>query len=181
MHWRDISEDERAGLKAEAEARMRAGQTLNEIARALSVGVSTLARWASDGGWRKQDLALERDADRAQARQARQAAQMDAVEGDKAADWALRRPALAKAAPLMVDRRALAQLKPAEAVRAALALAARAQLDGELDLAERHARLGERLARLCRIAPAIDADASEYKSEEELVASILAGLGLGVS
>jgi hypothetical protein len=47
-------------LAAEAERRVRAGQSLTEVARVLGVPRNTLFDWAARGGWREKDLHEER-------------------------------------------------------------------------------------------------------------------------
>lgn len=51
---------ERELLKAEAEMRVRAGQSRADVARELGVPLQTLAAWACQGGWRLKDLEAER-------------------------------------------------------------------------------------------------------------------------
>ncbi|TGY90066.1 hypothetical protein E5163_02760 [Marinicauda algicola] len=54
------SEDERADLVAAAREMREAGMAMHEIARELAVPVSTLFRWAAEGGWRGKDIAAAR-------------------------------------------------------------------------------------------------------------------------
>ena len=51
-------------LKKEAERRVRAGENRVDIARDLCVPPSTLGTWATDGRWRRKDLAFELDEER---------------------------------------------------------------------------------------------------------------------
>tara|TARA_R110002073_G_scaffold21092_10_gene74767 strand:+ start:4250 stop:4639 length:390 start_codon:yes stop_codon:yes gene_type:complete len=51
--------EEIARLSAAAKAMRRGGATQIEIARALNVPGSTIARWAGEGGWRVCDMAAE--------------------------------------------------------------------------------------------------------------------------
>ena len=54
------SEDERLDLIAAARAMREAGHDMHVIASEIGVPVSTLYRWAAEGGWRGQDLAQAR-------------------------------------------------------------------------------------------------------------------------
>ncbi|WP_270375140.1 hypothetical protein [Marinicauda sp. Alg238-R41] len=54
------SEDERLDLIAAARAMREAGHEMHVIAAEVAVPVSTLYRWAAEGGWRGQDLAQAR-------------------------------------------------------------------------------------------------------------------------
>jgi hypothetical protein len=47
-------------LRAEAERRVRAGQSRSDVASELNIPPSTLALWALRGGWRSKDLRAER-------------------------------------------------------------------------------------------------------------------------
>jgi len=54
------SDEERADLIAAARAMREAGVVMHEVSRQLGVPVSTLHRWAAEGGWRTMDLAAAR-------------------------------------------------------------------------------------------------------------------------
>lgn len=54
------SDDERADLIAAARAMREAGVVMHEVSRQLGVPVSTLHRWAAEGGWRTLDIASAR-------------------------------------------------------------------------------------------------------------------------
>ena len=58
-------------LKKEAERRVRTGENRIDIARDLGVPPSTLGGWATDGMWRRKDLAFELDEERGRAALAR--------------------------------------------------------------------------------------------------------------
>jgi hypothetical protein len=58
------TEAETAALAAEAERRVRSGERHADVADALGVPSSTLSDWARRGGWRRRDLAFERNAAR---------------------------------------------------------------------------------------------------------------------
>ena len=51
-------------MAAEAERRVRRGERQADVAQALGVPSSTLSDWARRGGWRRKDLAFERNAAR---------------------------------------------------------------------------------------------------------------------
>jgi hypothetical protein len=53
---------ERELLRAEAEMRVRAGQSRADVSRELGIPLITLAQWACQDGWRKKDLEAERGA-----------------------------------------------------------------------------------------------------------------------
>ena len=57
------SEAATAALAAEAERRVRSGEKQADVADAIGVPSSTLADWARSGGWRRKDLAFERNVD----------------------------------------------------------------------------------------------------------------------
>lgn len=50
-------------LKAEAEYRVRCGQSRADVSRELGVPIPTLSQWACQDGWRKKDLEAERGSD----------------------------------------------------------------------------------------------------------------------
>ena len=50
------SSTEIAILAEEAERRVRAGQSLTEVARVLGEARSTVCDWAARGGWRAKDI-----------------------------------------------------------------------------------------------------------------------------
>ncbi len=50
-------------LKAEAEYRVRCGQSRADVSRELGVPLPTLAQWACQDGWRKKDLEAQRGGD----------------------------------------------------------------------------------------------------------------------
>lgn len=80
-------------LRAEAERRVRAGESRAEVSRALGVHLQTLAEWALRFGWRQKDLEAERREElvreaetRLEALKAREAETTDAaVEATEAA------------------------------------------------------------------------------------------------
>ena len=51
------------GLQVEAERLVRMGESRAEVSRRLGVHPQTLAQWALQGGWRKKDLDMERQAE----------------------------------------------------------------------------------------------------------------------
>jgi hypothetical protein len=51
------------GLQVEAERLVRAGESRAEVSRRLGVHPQTLAQWALQGGWRKKDIDMERQAE----------------------------------------------------------------------------------------------------------------------
>lgn len=51
---------EREILKAEAEMRVRSGQSRADVSRELGIPLPTLAQWACQGGWRRKDLEEDR-------------------------------------------------------------------------------------------------------------------------
>ncbi|KAA5803891.1 hypothetical protein F1654_08830 [Alkalicaulis satelles] len=57
-NWR--CDEERADLIAAARAMREEGVVMHEVARQLGVPVSTLHRWAAEGGWRTMDMAAAR-------------------------------------------------------------------------------------------------------------------------
>ncbi len=54
------SDEERADLIAAARAMREAGVVMHEVSRQLGVPLSTLHRWAAEGGWRTMDIASAR-------------------------------------------------------------------------------------------------------------------------
>jgi hypothetical protein len=53
---------QQAEVYAEAERRVRAGESRAEVARSLDIPLSTIASWAHKGGWRRKDIVAVRNA-----------------------------------------------------------------------------------------------------------------------
>ena len=150
-HWRDTPPEVRAEKKAEAERRMRAGESRTDIALALGVCVSTIGRWSREGGWRRTDLGMTTWTQ----------ASVDALRAEAALP-----------PPVASD--------PMSAAREAMARALRLEAAGRLAEADRQARLAERYIRLAeRFRQASDRDrqaADEAAAGESRRAELLAEL-----
>ena len=141
-------------LKAEAERRVRAGENHTDVARVLGVSLSTLGNWASEGRWRRKDLAFDLDETRGSALLAtiaeRAARDLAAVrkrneETRQLADAA--RAALRAADP-DGEGRPTALAQPANSARTlALAMARGLLEQGRIDEADRAARFALRFAQ----------------------------------
>ncbi len=186
-HWRDITPETRIAMKAEAERRARAGESPVDIAQAVGVAISTYHLWAKAGGWRSCDLAAEQDCETAQGLCTGPSLDPAGGEADGGEGQADGAPVLAvgrrcrssgarRLQPVVVDEGRLSRLEPGMAVRLAAVLAMEAQLRGDIDEAERHARLGERLSRLSANAPYAKAE----QTIEEVCAELDAILPLSV-
>lgn len=158
-HWRDISGEERAAMKREAERRMRAGEAVSSIYMDLGISVSTLHRWAKEGGFRNADIATERsDA-------------MTLPPHHTQAEGHLDAKARAEALPETSD---ISDLRLA--AQKAGQLAARYQLIGEVGLADAQVRLAERFVKLAeglkRLGVLQEPEAREQEPLEDLRATL---------
>lgn len=142
-------------MKREAARRMRAGEAVSSIYMDLGISVSTLHRWAKEGGFRCADIATERsDAMTLPAHQTQAGDYMDAK-------------ARAEALPETSD---ISDLRLA--AQKAGKLAARYQLIGEVGLADAQVRLAERFVKLAegleRLGVSLEPEAPPKQSREEV-------------
>ena len=141
-------------LKAEAERRVRAGESHTDVARALRVPPSTLGYWASDGMWRRKDLDFQVDEARGRAALASiaesAARDLNAVRerGEKARQLAeAARKAIEAADPDGEGRPSALTRPPVSARQLSMAMAHSLLEQGRLDEAERAARFSLRFAQ----------------------------------
>lgn len=158
-HWR--SQRQWAEARRDAEALIREGHSISDVARTLDVDRSTIGRWMTFGGFRLKDLEREEAGepplprpDWAQREQYRKASkgQLPAAYAERVASAqealaasarervALMRETGGKLAVPEVDAEAFAKRAVAEAERL--------MGEGLYDLAERSMRIAERLARV---------------------------------
>lgn len=158
------SQSEIASLKAESERRIRAGESRAEIARDLGVPPSTIGGWASDGRWRRKDLAFDLDEERGRATLAglaRQAAErVEATQQRIARVRQLGDAALAaiKAADPGEEGRPPG-MAPASTHQISMQLAHDLMKEGRLEEADRAARFALRFAKAQQITRDREADA----------------------
>ena len=135
------SEPEVEALKQEAERRVRAGETRIEVALSLGVSETTLAGWAVRGGWRRKDIARENREENTR-RAAARIAEVRAIREDEERRRQAWRKFLADGGK---DPRAASEAASPE--RLSMQLAASHLEQGEVEAAERAARLADRLVQ----------------------------------
>lgn len=127
----------RAALKAEAEARVRAGEARAHVGQDLCLPASTISAWAAIGAWRDQDLARKREGLAPLERPYYARADRAITAGSK--------PAPSKKAPAPSLTRLEDLTAEAHAFRRDALSALKAR---DLKAAERHLREARRLTRL---------------------------------
>lgn len=159
-------------LKQQAHNRMRAGDTCADIARDLGIAGSTLGSWASEGRWRKGDIAFERSEERSQALLAR-IAETQLREQAEAERRAAKAKALGEAA-LKAMQAADPDGKGAPPGRKAqpthqlsLAMAHDLLQQGQLEDAERAARFALRFAQAQKATNG--RDAAQWRADRESI------------
>jgi hypothetical protein len=135
--------EDRARLEAVAREMRVRGQSMAEIRATTGVSVSTLHRWASENGWREQDLAESIPV----------ADEVGGCDSEPASRPSGQSPSLPSG-----HCPALADATPEEAVEFLLAEASRHAVGGSLMRAERAARLAQRLYALMGIEAAQTAE-----------------------
>jgi hypothetical protein len=146
------TESEISALMEEAERRVRAGESHTDVALALGIPLSTLNYHAGKGGWRRKDLACERDEARGRAMLAQIAAR--AFEDELAAqERTLRLKTLAEAAAAAMTRAdpdregKPSGLTTVSTPRLSLGMTRLLLEQGQLDEAARAARVALQIAR----------------------------------
>ena len=119
-------------LRAEAERRVRAGESRADVARALDVAATTLSQWALRGRWRRKDIEAEQGGEM-QARADAAIAKLRGEEEVSKAEARRAREAAAQAVAAAVAARAAAEAE-ARAARDALR-----QAQGEAEAARAEA------------------------------------------
>jgi hypothetical protein len=155
------SPSETGALKSEAERRVRAGENRIDVAHRLGLSPSTLANWAAEGGWRRKDLDSEIDAERGRAMLGKIAAAV-ARDRRESAEKTAKSRELADGAQALLreadpgNSGAMPGLKEPTGRQLAMTVARRLLEQGEVDEADRAARIAIRFAQAERMTNEAD-------------------------
>lgn len=150
-------------LKKEAERRVRAGENRLDVARRIGVSTSTLSNWAAVGGWRRKDLDAEIN-------EARGRAMLETITESVARDREEVAQRTAKSRELAQEARSrlhsadpensgnLPGFKAPTGRQLAMTVARRLLEQGEVEEADRAARIAIRFAQAERMTNEADRD-----------------------
>jgi transcriptional regulator with XRE-family HTH domain len=154
---------ESEALKKEAERRVRAGENRTDVARRLGLSPSTLSNWAADGGWRRKDIDSEINAERGRI-MLEKIAEIVASDHQEAAERTAKSREVSEAAFARLrsadpeNSGALPGLKPPTGRQLAMTVARRLLEQGDVEEAERAARIAIRFAQAERMTGEADRD-----------------------